>query len=262
MAACGTGTAPPLSTVEADPVITASAAPSATPVPPRVDAFAVVGYFPDYRALDPAWARRLTDIVYFSAEPRADGTLDTSRFNPETLAQLNLLKKQYGLRVHISIGGWERSSGFAAMTSDSKTRERFIENLTRYLLENNLDGVDFDWEFPEDDSQLKNYIALLTEAKSALEPFGMTVSVALSPDFKESLEEFAVADRIHIMSYDRGAQHSTYEQAVADLRVFLDAGIPREKMILGVPFYGRKNTPPYAALSYAEIIARPPAATK
>jgi GH18 family chitinase len=121
-------------------------------------------------------------------------------------------------------------------------------------LENNLDGVDFDWEFPDDDSQLKNYIALLTETKAAFEPLGMTVSVALSPDNKDLLGEFAVADRIHIMSYDRGPQHSTYEQAVTDLQTFLDAGLPRKKLILGVPFYGRKETPPYSAMPYAEIL--------
>ncbi|MCJ7433013.1 MAG: glycosyl hydrolase family 18 protein, partial [Anaerolineales bacterium] len=66
----------------------------------------------------------------------------------------------------------------------------------------------------------------------------------------------AVVDRVHIMSYDRGPRHSTYEQAVADLQKFIDAGIPREKLILGVPFYGRKITAPYEETTYAEIIER------
>ena len=261
--ACGTGTASPPPIPEVVPVSTASPTASATPAPIPADNLAVIGYFPDYRTLNPEWAKHLTDIVYFSAEPRGDGTLDTSRFTKETLDELNILKKQYGLRIHISIGGWERSSGFAAMASDSKGRSRFIGNLTSYLLENDLDGADFDWEFPEDDSQLKNYIALLTETKAAFVPLRLTVSVALSPDFKDSLGEFAVVDRIHIMSYDRGARHSTYEQAVADLQVYLEAGIPREKLILGVPFYGREENPPNDAFSYAEIRERynpPPSA--
>jgi len=221
-----------------------------------VDDFAVIGYFPDYRVLNPAWAQHLTDIIYFSAEPRPDGTLDTSRLNAETMQALHELKVQYGLRVHISIGGWERSSGFAAMTADSDTRGNFVENLTIYVLDNNLDGVDFDWEFPEDETEFENYISLLAETNEAFSVHDLIVSVALSPDLKETLSSYAIVDRVHIMSYDRGPYHSTYDQAVSDLQVFINAGLPREKLILGVPFYGRNNTPPYKALSYEEILRR------
>lgn len=256
LSACGTGTAPPLSTIEAAPISPASPTPVTrlpSPVSPLADNFAVIGYFPDYRVLNPAWAKHLTDIIYFSAEPRSDGTLDTSRLTPESMQALHELKVQYDIRVHISIGGWERSSGFAAMAANAKTRGNFVEHLTVYALENDLDGVDFDWEFPEDDLQLQDYISLLKETKSAFEPHGLLVSVTLSPDFKETLGSYAIVDRIHIMSYDRGPYHSTYDQAVSDLQVFIDAGLPREKLILGVPFYGRNNTPPYKALSYEEI---------
>jgi GH18 family chitinase len=58
------------------------------------------------------------------------------------------------------------------------------------------------------------------------------------------------------MSYDRQPRHSTYEQAVQDLRKFIDAGIPREKLILGLPFYGRKVTAPYEEATYADIVAK------
>jgi GH18 family chitinase len=78
--------------------------------------------------------------------------------------------------------------------------------------------------------------------------------VALSPDPSLPLASFAVVDRVHIMSYDRDAQHSTYEQAVKDLQLFIDAGLPPEKLILGIPFYGRNTQPPYRVLAYNEIV--------
>jgi chitinase len=244
LTSCGGSTPPPV-LPEPAPVSTASP----TPVP-----FAVIGYFPDYRELNPAWTEHLTDIIYFSAEPRVDGTLDTSHLNEDTWQTLNALKLQNGIHIHLSVGGWERSSAFAPMTADPNTREKFINTLIEFALAHNLDGVDFDWEFPQDQIEFDDYILFLTETKEAFSKHGLLVSVALSPDQNFLLESFSVVDRVHIMSYDHGERHSTYEQAVRDLQIFLDAGIPPEKLVLGIPFYGRNIQPPNRELSYAEIM--------
>jgi GH18 family chitinase len=55
------------------------------------------------------------------------------------------------------------------------------------------------------------------------------------------------------MSYDRGARHATYEQALQDLELFTSSGIPRSKLILGIPFYGRQVTSPYTSFAYTDI---------
>jgi hypothetical protein len=226
---------------------------SPTPTSEPTADFPVIGYFPDYRVLNPYWAASLTDIIYFSAEPRADGSLDTSRLTDDNWRQLREMKKQYGTRLHISIGGWERDGGFVMMTASPEARHSFIENLLNFSLTHDLDGVDFDWEFPKDDAQFENYITLLTETHSAFSERGLLVSVALPAESNFPLGEFAVVDRIHLMSYDRGEKHATYEQAVLDVQSFLNAGIPADKLILGLPFYGRNTSPPYKVLSYGEI---------
>ena len=245
---CGGNTPPPASPTPVS-VSTASPTPTEPPVP-----FAVIGYFPDYRELNPAWAQSLTDILYFSAEPCADGTLDTSRLNEETWTQLQKMKTEYATRIHLSIGGWERGYDFSTLTANLNTRHAFVENLLSYLLAHNLDGADFDWEFPKKDTEFVNYIALLTETQAALSSRGMLISVALPADPSFPLGKFAVVDRIHIMSYDHDERHATYEQAMDDVQLFLDAGIPAKKLILGVPFYGRNIQPPSLELSYAEIV--------
>lgn len=214
----------------------------------------VIGYFPDYRELNPEWAASLTDIIYFSAEPRPDGTLDTSRLNEETWQLLQQIKTEHATRIHLSVGGWERNGGFAEMTANPITRRIFISVLTEFALAHNLNGVDFDWEFPKDETEFDNYILLLTETKESFSKYDLLVSVALSPDPNFPLVSFAVVDRVHVMSYDRAAQHSTYDQAVKDLQIFMDAGISREKLILGIPFYGRNTQPPYRVLAYDEIM--------
>jgi chitinase len=250
------GNAVPLSSPE--PVLPETIFLTPEPFPPTpqplVD-FPVIGYFPDYRVLNPGWARSLTDIIYFSAEPRANGFLDTSRLTEDNWRQLRELKTQYGLRVHISIGGWERNGSFVDMTSNPDTRRIFIEKLLHFVLSHDLDGADFDWEFPETDGQFANYIALLTETQTVFSERGLLVSVALPAESSFPLGEFVVVDRVHVMSYDRGEKHATYEQVVLDVQSFLDEGIPADKLILGLPFYGRTTSPPYKALSYGEIIS-------
>ena len=246
------GQTPPLST----PAPAASLRTSPTPEMDTPPAFSIIGYFPDYREWNPAWTKYLTDVIYFSAEPRADGTLDTSRFDKNVLTELHEAQGINGIRILLSIGGWERSSQFAAMTANVRTRRSFVENLAAYIHENKFNGADFDWEFPENKTEFENYIRLLKEVKTDFEPKGLLVSVSLSPDLGFPLKEFSIADRIHIMSYDRAQRHSTYEQSVEDLQTFLDVGIAPDKLILGIPFYGRVTFPPYTAFSYSEIVEK------
>jgi chitinase len=224
-----------------------------TPTPQVSENFPVIGYFPDYRVLNPDWAKYLTDIIYFSAEPRADGSLDTSRLTEDNWRQLHEMKIKYGLRVHVSIGGWGRTGGFAGMTANPEVRHRFINNLLHFVLSHDLDGADFDWEFPETVSQFKNYVFLLSEIQKVFSGYGLLVSAALPADSSFPLGEFDVVDRVQIMSYDRSEKHATYEQALNDVQTFLDSGIPAEKLVLGLPFYGRDTSPPYEVLSYGEI---------
>ncbi len=247
-----TGQTPLRTTPSPAPVPTASPIPASTPPPP----FAVIGYLPDYRDANANWGSRLTDIIYFSAEPRADGTLDASRLNENVLGKLHEMQARFGMRLLLSIGGWQRSDGFAAMTSQVGTRSHFVESLAEYIHANKLNGADFDWEFPQDETQFQDYILLLQEVQANFQPKGLLLSVALSPDFEFPLAPFAVVDRIHVMSYDRGPRHSTYTQAVADLNTFVSAGLPKEKLVLGVPFYGREIANTENAYSYADIVEK------
>ena len=269
------GSAPPPAspTPDAKRVPTASPTPIPTETPtsipftatpedwcshPLSDDFVIIGYLPEYRELNPEWGKCLTDIIYFSAEPRADGTLDDSRLSESTWQGLQSMKSKYGTRLHLTIGGWERSERFASMVSKTKARTVFIQNLIDFAMKQNLDGVDFDWEFPENETEFKNYIEFLTEVKAAFSERNLLVSVALSADNASSMDlsQFAVVDHIHVMSYDRGALHSTYNMAIEDLNTFTINGIAKQKLFLGVPFYGRTTTEPFTASSYQEIMAR------
>ncbi len=215
-----------------------------------VDDFLVVGYLPEYRDFEPSWGRCITDLIYFSAEPDEDGRLDTWRVNPERLRAMREVKETYGTRLHLSIGGYDRSEHFIEVIADWQSRRNFVEDVVQFCEANDLDGVDFDWEFPEGEFQTLRYISLISEVRQR----GLIVSVALYLHEDIDFRAFVDVDRIHIMSYDHGSRHSTFEQAVADLALFEQTGFSRQQLVLGIPFYGRRTTHPTTSSAYAEII--------
>jgi GH18 family chitinase len=56
------------------------------------------------------------------------------------------------------------------------------------------------------------------------------------------------------MAYDHEGRHSTFENARADVDALVGQGVPRSKICLGVPFYGREIAKPDAAMAYADIV--------
>jgi chitinase len=214
------------------------------------DDFLVIGYLPEYRDFEPSWGSCLTDLIYFSAEPAENGRLDTRRVGPERLRIMQEVKQAYGTRLHLSIGGYDRSEYFIKVIADWKSRRNFVNDIVQFCEANDLDGVDFDWEFPVGEFQTLRYVSLISEVRQA----GLIVSVALYPHEDTDYRAFIDIDRIHIMSYDHGSRHSTFEDATNDLTLFEQAGFSPQQLVLGIPFYGRRTTHPTTSSAYAEII--------
>ena len=129
----------------------------------------LVGYLP-YWATPRLEAGRypgLTDLILFSGEPRADGSLDATRLDKTPWEKVAAVRAS-GVRVHLCLGGSGRSRHFAAVTADPKRRGRLVAETARLCAERGLDGVDLDWEHPKGSAQLAAYGLLVDELKAAL----------------------------------------------------------------------------------------------
>lgn len=170
------------------------------------------------------------------------------------------------LKVLLSIGGWE-AEGFSDAALSAASRDVFAESVLALLLEHSLDGVDIDWEYPgqsiagiksrPEDKQ--NFTALLKTLRAHLgSRYLLTIASADREyfDFTEMDKLHVYLDFINVMSYDffnaltpttghhAGLYASPYgaptdRNAAASINQHLAAGIPPDKLVLGVAFYGR-----------------------
>ncbi|MFL5343666.1 MAG: glycosyl hydrolase family 18 protein [Hyalangium sp.] len=168
--------------------------------------------------------------VPFDATISVDGLADNAlqplkgNFN-----QLRKLKARYpNLKVLISLGGWDYSSGFSDAVSTADKRQALVQSCIDLYIRGNVpglpagalagvfDGIDVDWESPvvggktpgrPEDSA--NFTAVLAEFRRQLDAVrpGLQLSIAsgASPKNYTALQLAQISpylDHINIMTYD------------------------------------------------------------
>lgn len=177
------------------------------------------------------------------------------------------------IQVLLSIGGWG-NGGFSIASETTERRELLASSAIKLLKEHNFDGLDLDWEYPCygisgidcSPNDKHNFTLLLEEFRNQLDVIGkednrhylLTIATGSDKyylDGVEIKEIEKVLDYILLMTYDLrcGFQtvtghHTNLYSATGDLyrqsgdntvKLFVDAGVPVEKLILGAAFYSR-----------------------
>ncbi|KAG5346619.1 CHIT1 protein, partial [Acromyrmex charruanus] len=186
------------------------------------------------------------------------------------------------LKTMLAIGGWnEGSSRFSPMVADPARRREFVKNAVKFLRQNHFDGLDLDWEYPafRDGGKPRdkdNYADLVQELREEFEressktgrsrlllSMAMPAGVEYIDKGYDVLRLNEYLDFINLLSYD---YHSAYEPAVnhhsplypleedneynydAELTIdytithLLEKGASADKVVLGIPTYGRSYT--------------------
>ncbi|XP_066964001.1 chitinase-3-like protein 1 [Macrobrachium rosenbergii] len=183
------------------------------------------------------------------------------------------LKKTHpNIKTTLGVGGWnEGSTKYSNMAADPAKRQTFISSTLTLLKKHNFDGLDMDWEYPTQrggsPDDYVNYVTLLTELKEALHAEGMILTAAVSagkPTIDAAYNVPAVSeqlDLINLMTYDLHGDWEPYTHHQSCLyphpddtgdtltlnvdfavTYWLEKGAPKDKLVMGIPLYGRTWT--------------------
>ncbi len=146
-------------------------------------------------------------------------------------------------KVLISLIGFWKESYINQIWQSPDLRGKLIENLKDLVVNYELDGVDIDNENSPNNPAL--YSTFIRELYAVLNPLGKIITMAVNP-YGVSIEPEASGylDFINVMTYDMDIgkgypYHSTFEDSVKAIQLWAAGGVPKDKILIGIPFYGR-----------------------
>ena len=214
-------------------------------------------------------ARKLTHLNLAFA-PMKDGETCMELNDRQLLEIARLRKANPRLAILVSTGGGgDRGHGEA--TSTSEGLDKLTSSTLRLVENNDLDGIDCDWEFPGDTGILEEkyqHTALFAEYRRKLDLLGQKTgkkywltTAAGAGEWYLNRTEIGISHRyldfINLMTYDSNtdssiAGHHThlYESKVPgcpriqsadhNIRIMVEAGVPIEKILIGVAFFSHR----------------------
>lgn len=219
-----------------------------------------------------------THIHFGFAGINQDWSINTTAID----LQLPFLQGLQGVKKILSIGGWDFCTDpstymiFRDVVASESSRSTLVNNILDYLSENNFDGVDIDWEYPDEPdipgipvgtpADATGFYLLLEELKESIVANAADKTISITaPASYWYLQHFpilalsTVVDYIVYMTYDLHGQwdygraysdqgcsggnclrsHVNMTETVNALSMITKAGVPSSMIAVGVSSYAR-----------------------
>ncbi|BCR84379.1 glycoside hydrolase family 18 protein [Aspergillus chevalieri] len=240
----------------------------------EIPVYANAAYYPNWRIYkkQPPSSLRLgfvSHVFYAFAWVKEDGTIYLSDEWADAqmpidgtngcIRAFTQLKPQYSkMKVVLSVGGGGKGSDNFALVAQSQSRLATFVRTARELVDQfGLDGIDIDWEHPQNPQEGYYYVNMLARLREVL-PAPRYVLATCLPAGQWALRNIDLGkasqylDLLNIMAYDfsgpwtdetghqaqlyaRGGGHS----GQSAVNYVLSQGVEPKKLLLGIPAYGR-----------------------
>ena len=226
---------------------------------------AIIGYAGGWQA-PPTAAQldKVTHIMLMEWTPNADGTLKNLYPGQLGVWLTKFVNDAHAKDVKVSMAISSNGTIHFPTVTEDANRGKFVTNIINFVNQNNLDGVDIDWEAPKGDAQWTQCMFLLEELKAAMPDKRISIAIGADspngqynnhfycPD-KSIVQEriWEAADAIHLMTYEmQGVTKPVVWVTHADVngsKTCIDnwaafgagqPGFSKEKLVMGCAFYG------------------------
>ncbi len=198
--------------------------------------------------------------------------------NFAALQQLKQLHPSLKVLISIGGASSTNTANFAIAAATARGRRQLAASCIDMFINGNVasgvstgtlfDGIDLDWEFPTS-ADTQNFTALLTEFRRQLGVLGtqnskrylLTIAAPAGSQNYSNMQLAAVARQLDFLNMETYDYHGTWETTTnhaaplldspndpaagqglnieSTVSAYLSAGVPANKMLLGVPSYGR-----------------------
>ncbi len=237
-------------------------------------------------------ARIITHINYAFAELYVrDGVYQGFKLqgNESRFQQIVNLKRQHPhLKILVSfthvVDNYDNIQGgsFSALAKSDQYRKEFAQDCLEFIEKWGIDGIDIDWEFPglswsgaasDPAVDVQNHILLMKQLRETLGNNYLLTYAGYVMDKRavtggyryidiKAVDQYV--DFVNIMTYDMDAapkHHSAlsdsraYWDCTRAINVYKNAGVEYNKMVMGIPFYGRHSySEKPQSLNYSAIL--------
>ncbi len=263
---------------------------------PTFSAFAagrtVVGYYYFWdRQSFPCTAieySKLSCIAYAFVVPDSNGGITTEEYATwQNFLYPDLITTAHknNVKVVVSVGGSNSlaTANFSALSKTATARAKFAGTMKDFCLQNGLDGVDIDWEYPGS-ADRANFLSMIQALRDSLNSSGkqLSLSIAVGGWLGSGYDInhlYPLLDWVGVMTYDYHGSWTSNSGPISPLYTgdaegsvstsissFLQStSIPASKLFMGLAFYGYNfkckglyqtlDTAYAPAVTYAQAVA-------
>ncbi len=223
-----------------------------------MDNFIVQGYYP-------CWAQKkyppetiafnyLTHLSHAFVYPDSKGNLIIPKNFKRSVAEI---AHKNGCKILVCIGGGGKfSDHFREMVNSPVAVDNFVNKVSNFILKNDYDGLELDWEFPKSESDGRNLTSLLRKLRNSLgKKFTINLVINGTQYLGKWIDVKSISDDLDyfvIMTYDYHGSWSEFsghnapfypyprsDSSVKEgIAFWRDKGVEPSKLIFGLPFFG------------------------
>ena len=211
--------------------------------------------------------RLYTHICHAFLVADGDGNIQRSRNVPSR--ELTGEAHKAGVKVLVSLGGWGWDKQFASIVSKPEAEDRYVKAVMEIVDGSDYDGIDLDWEYPDNDAEVVGFERLSRRFRKDLDAIGakkgkpmfLTMAASSNPGTLKWLgKEFLLEtmDWVNVMTYDFAGDWTDYAGHHSPLfasskrpgaslpstelsmkYLVEERGIPANRLAVGIPLYGK-----------------------